>query len=61
MSIEKPIYYGDAHGNEFMILAVYNPNEETDPWVKYENIQTEQEYSCRLEAFQARFQLLPPR
>jgi hypothetical protein len=61
MSIERPIYYGDAHGNEFVIMAVYNPNEETDPWVKYENIQTEQEYSCRLAAFESRFHLLPPR
>lgn len=58
MSMEKPLYYRDAHGNEFVILAVYNHNEEPDAWVRYENIQTEQEYSCRLEAFQSRFTLI---
>ena len=58
MSMEKPLYYGDAQGNEFVILAVYNPNEEPDAWVRYENIQTEQEYTCRLEAFQSRFTLI---
>ena len=61
MSTEKPIYYADGQGNEFAVLAVWNPTEEPDPWVRYQNILTEQEYTCRLEAFQTRFQLLPPR
>jgi hypothetical protein len=53
------LHDGDALGNEFVILQVWNPNEEPDTWVRYENIQTEQQYSCRLEAFQRRFSLLP--
>lgn len=53
------LHYGNAHGDEFVILQVWNPNEENDPWVKYENIQTEEVYTCRLEAFQSRFTLLP--
>jgi hypothetical protein len=35
------------------ILAVYNPNEEPDPWVKYSC--DELELTCRLAAFLARF------
>jgi len=58
MTMEKPIYYTDTRGNEFAVLAVYNPNEEPDAWVRYQNIQTEEEYTCRLEAFQSRFTLL---
>lgn len=27
-----------------------------EPWAQYKNTQTGQEYTCRLEAFQARFQ-----
>jgi hypothetical protein len=61
MTIETPLYYEDVSGNEFVVLAVYNPNEEPDPWVRYENIQTEQEYTCRLEAFQSRFRLITNR
>jgi hypothetical protein len=40
---------------EFEILAVYSPNEEPDPWVKYAKTGSQQEYSCRLEAFVSRF------
>jgi len=54
------LHYGNAQGDEFVILRVWNPNEEQDPWVEYENIQTEETYTCRLEAFQERFTLLPP-
>ena len=43
---------------EFTVLAVWNPNEEQDPWVKYTN-QQGQEFTCRLEAFQVRFSPLP--
>lgn len=35
------------------------PVLENDPWVKYFNIKTKQEYSCRLEAFLARFKPMP--
>jgi len=43
---------------EFTILAVWNPNEEPDPWVKYCN-QDDREFTCRLEAFLSRFNKLP--
>jgi len=33
--------------------------KDGDPWVIYINTQTQQEYSCRQEAFLARFSLLP--
>ena len=29
--------------------------EEDDAWVAYSNVQTNQEYTCRLEAFRHRF------
>lgn len=51
--------FTDGHGNTFKVVARYNPNEENDPWVKYFNIKTNQEYTCRLEAFLARFSPLP--
>jgi hypothetical protein len=43
---------------EFTVLAVYNPNEEQDPWVEYQD-QAGKEYTCRLEAFTARFTRQP--
>ena len=43
---------------EFTVLAVWNPNEENDPWVRYRN-QDDREYTCRLEAFTSRFSSLP--
>jgi hypothetical protein len=39
----------------FKEIARYNPNEEPDTWIKYENVKTKQEYTCRLEAFLSRF------
>ena len=39
---------------EFTILAIWNPNEEPDPWVRYSN-QDDREFTCRLEAFLSRF------
>jgi len=42
----------------FTILAIWNPNEEPDPWVKYRN-QDDREFTCRLEAFLSRFNPLP--
>jgi len=59
MSMEKPLYYTDGHGNEFAIIAIYAPNEEPDTWVRYQNVLTEQEYTCRLEAFESRFTVIP--
>lgn len=51
--------FTDGHGKIFQVVAKYNPNEENDPWVKYYNINTNQEYTCRLEAFLARFMPIP--
>lgn len=42
---------------EFKIIAL--EIKENDPWVTYINTQTEQEYSCRQEAFLSRFSPLP--
>lgn len=49
------IRYTSSDGKEFEIVAVYCPNEEPDTWVKYRNKATQQEYTCRKEAFDARF------
>ena len=51
--------FSDTQGNTFKVTALYNPNEENDPWVTYYNESTLQEYSCRQEAFLARFHPLP--
>jgi triacylglycerol esterase/lipase EstA (alpha/beta hydrolase family) len=51
--------FTDGKGSNFRVVAKYNPNEEHDPWVKYINEKTKQEYSCRLEAFLARFTVSP--
>lgn len=47
--------FSSSDGKIFKVIAKYNPNEENDPWVSYINEQTKQEYSCRMEAFLARF------
>jgi len=44
--------------DEFTVLAVWNPNEEPDPWVRYSS-QDDRELTCRLEAFLSRFSKLP--
>lgn len=49
------IRYTSSDSKEFEIIAVYCPNEEPDVWVTYRNRETNQEYSCRKEAFDARF------
>ena len=51
----KPKTRWTANDQIFLVLAVYNPNEEHDPWVQYINESTKQEYTCRAEAFEARF------
>lgn len=35
------------------------PILDNDPWVKFHNTKTKQEYSCRLEAFLARYNPIP--
>jgi hypothetical protein len=47
--------YADKEGRAFKVTALYAPNEEPDTWVAYHNERTGQEYTCRLEAFLARF------
>lgn len=47
--------FSGSDGKTFKVTAVYNPNEENDPWVKYYNESTMQEYTCRQEAFLSRF------
>ena len=42
---------------EFTITGL--PLVENDQWVEYYNVNTKQTYSCRLEAFLARFNPLP--
>ena len=60
LTVTKTIkYYSDAQGNKFEVLALYNPNEDNDTWVEYQNTQTNQKYSCRFEAFESRFHPLP--
>jgi len=56
--IEGSKWQGSDHREEFTVLAVWNPNEDSDPWVRYRR-QDDTEYTCRLEAFQARFHRLP--
>lgn len=51
--------YRSTDGKVFKIRAVFNKDEENDPWVEYFNTETLQEYSCRQEAFLSRFSLLP--
>ena len=48
-------HYADSQGNKFKVLALFNPNEDNDTWIEYQNIQTNQKYSCRFEAFENRF------
>jgi hypothetical protein len=49
--------YSDGKGKVFVITGTNL--KDSDPWVTYENTQTEQEYSCRQEAFLLRFLPLP--
>ena len=52
-------YWSNARGQEFELLAVWNPNEEPDPWARYRDILEDKEFTCRLEAFQSRFRPMP--
>ena len=47
-------WVGSSSREEFTVLAVWNPNEEMDPWIKYHN-QNDNEFTCRLEAFLNKF------
>ena len=52
-------YWAGTNGQEFEVLAVWNPNEDADPWVRYRSISEDREYTCRLEAFESRFRPCP--
>jgi hypothetical protein len=47
--------YSSADGQEFKLIDVWVQEPESDIWVKYQNIKTQQEYTCREEAFLERF------
>ncbi len=49
--------YTCGTGKQFLITGL--ELKDSDPWVAYINTQTQQEYSCRQEAFLSRFSLLP--
>jgi len=49
-------YQGPKH-QVFEIIEHYSVAE--DPWVRYRNTQTQQEYTCRQAAFLQRFSQLP--
>lgn len=50
-------FYSSAESRKFKVTGL--ELKDTDPWVTYINTQTEQEYSCRQEAFLSRFSPLP--
>lgn len=54
--LEQVKFWRSADDVEMELLAVWNPNEEPDPWARFRNTSTLQEYTCRLEAFRARYQ-----
>lgn len=49
--------YSAGHGTYFQITGL--ELKDNDPWVTYINTDTKQEYTCRQEAFLARFSPLP--
>ena len=51
--------WSSTNGQEFELLAIWNPNEEPDPWARYRDILEDREYTCRLEAFESRFRPCP--
>jgi hypothetical protein len=61
MTLPKQLnkYWAGPTGQEFELLAVWNPNEEPDPWARYRDILEDKEFTCRLEAFLSRFSPRP--
>jgi hypothetical protein len=49
--------FSDGKSKTFQIIGI--ELKDSDPWVSYINTQTKQEYTCRQEAFLARFSPLP--
>jgi len=52
-------YWSTPNGHEFELLSVYKPFEDPDDWARYRDILNDQTYTCRLEAFLARFHPAP--
>ena len=52
-------YWSTTQGHEFELLSVYTPFEEVDEWARYRDILNDNVYTCRLEAFLARFRPQP--
>lgn len=49
--------YSDGRDQTFQVKSL--ELKDGDPWVGYFNTQTLQEFSCRQEAFLARFRSMP--
>lgn len=58
MIVPKPHTVYTSQDREFVVKAVYTPNEDADPWIEYQNRLTLETYTCRLEAFLTRFRPL---
>jgi len=56
MQYKKPELYTSYNRDQFEVIEHYLKDQ--DPWVRYRNTQTGQEYTCRQEAFLQRFCLL---
>ncbi len=56
-TIKENTNWTSTSGELFTVNAIYNPNEENDPWVNYTN-EAGDPFSCRAEAFLSRFNQL---
>lgn len=59
MNYDKKDLYRSHDDTVFELMQTYCPNEENDPWVKFRNVKTKQEFTCRKEAFLARYTPTP--
>jgi hypothetical protein len=50
-------YYFSADRKVFEVLELYTQNDA--PWVRFNNTETLQEYTCLQDAFLARYSLQP--
>lgn len=55
MQYKQREIYADGQGRQFEVTEHWL--DQGDPWVRYINTQTLQEYQCRQEAFLSRFYL----
>jgi hypothetical protein len=52
-------YWSGTNSTEYELLSVYTPREDGDEWARYRDIALDREYTCRFEAFLARFRPQP--